>query len=314
MKTTLLFVSVLIAATFTASAQYNNDNLKMTTNEQSVERYTFEKLRIYPIRANDAFREAHRSIGDYTNLKEAIEGKDIKVSEVSESGTVNTLMAENTSTDSIYIMAGEVVKGGKQDRVIAQDIIIAPGETVNLSAFCVERGRWSHKGSGGNFDGYFNVSSKAVRKAAVLDKNQGKVWEDVAKTTASNQATSGSGTYTELANSKEYQDELKDYIKKFESAWNADSKVIGVVAVTGNEVIGCDLFATHDLFVNAYNNLLHSYITEAITNGKEVAMNHNNVQKYLDDFLADESKQDEALEGKGMIYKHGKSKLHLSKF
>ena len=42
-------------------------------------------------------------------------------------------------------MAGEVVKGGKQDRVIAQDVVLAPGETIDLNAFCVEKNRWVTK-------------------------------------------------------------------------------------------------------------------------------------------------------------------------
>ncbi len=60
-------------------------------------------------------------------------------------GSVNTLFAKNNSQDTIFIMAGEVVKGGKQDRVIAQDVVIAPGESLNLSAFCVEQNRWTTK-------------------------------------------------------------------------------------------------------------------------------------------------------------------------
>ncbi len=314
MKITTGITALLLGISLVTQAQYNLDNLKMDATEATVEANSFSKLRIYPILANEVFREAHRTVGDYTGLKEAIEKKEIKVSEISEGGTVNTLYAENMSNDTIYIMAGEVVTGGKQDRVIAQDVIIAPNDSVNLAAFCVERGRWSHKSTGSNFEGYFNVSSKEVRKAAVMDNDQSKVWEKVGETTAGNSAGSSTSTYSALENSEEYQKELKSYLDKFKSSFDKNAQVVGVVAVTGDEVIGCDIFATHDLFVNAFNNLLHSYITEAVTNGNSVSIKHDKVQKYLDQFLADESKQEENLKGKGKMFKSGKRKIHCSSF
>lgn len=318
MKTKLLIVACLFIS-FTGFAQFNSINLKLTTNDYSVERYTYEKLRIYPIRANDEFRNVFKDVGKFSNLEDAINKDELEVTEIDASGTVNKLFAENNSTDTVYIMAGEVVKGGKQDRIIGQDVVIAPGEKVNLAAFCVEHGRWTKgksKGANGNdkFDGYFNVSSKEVRKAAVVDKNQGRVWEKVAETTAGNDVSSGTSTYTALGNSKEYKEVVEKYMKRFKSAWDADGKVVGVVAVSGDKVIGTDIFATHDLFVNSYNNLLHSYTTDAMTNGKEVTITNKEVQAYLDQFLADEAEQEKSLEGKGSMFKHKNRKLHLAAF
>jgi hypothetical protein len=313
MKTTFLFIAGLMLSTATW-AQYNNDNLSVAYNHFSVSSFTFENLRIYPVHANEVFLNANEGLGEYTNLKDAIEKREIKVSEVSENGTVNTLFAENASQDSIYVMAGEIVKGGKQDRVIAQDFVIAPGEKVNVGAFCVEQGRWHTKSTGTNFEGYFNVSSKAVRKAALVDKNQQEVWKEVAVTTGENEAESSTGAYTALEQSADYQKQLQAYLKKFSSAFDNVPTVIGVVAVTGDQVIGCDLFANHHLFQDAYNNLLHSYVTEAVTKGKKVTVSEKKVQAYMDAFLADESKQEEELKKDGSMFKHGGKTLRMSKF
>lgn len=318
MKTHLLIAAFLILS-FSGFAQYNSENLGLTTNEYSVERYTFENLRIYPIRANDVFRDFHKSVGTFNNLQSAILADDVDVTESSASGTVNTLFAENKSEDTLYIMAGEVVKGGKQDRVIGQDMVIAPGEKVNLAAFCVEQGRWtqsSSKGKNGNdkFDGYFNTSSREIRKAAIVDKSQGEVWNKVAEITAGNNVRSRTSAYTALDGDKDYKETIDKYMKEFKSAWDADNKVVGVVAVTGGKVIGADIFATHNLFVNSYNSLLHSYITDAMTNGKAVTITSEEVQKYLDRFLADEAEQEKALKGNGSMFKHKKRKLHMAAF
>src|SRR5207244_234905 len=67
---------------------------------------------------------------------------------VHETGEVNELAVENTSPDSeVFIQFGDVVKGGRQDRIIANDIIIPPssGKTPVVS-FCVEPGRWTQRG------------------------------------------------------------------------------------------------------------------------------------------------------------------------
>ncbi len=155
-----------------------------------------------------------------TNSQRQIQTQNISQNQISGGigGTVNKLIAKNTSSDTIFIMAGEVVKGGKQDRVIAKDIVLSPGQEVDLSAFCVEKNRWSTKENNkGQFTGYYNVSSMDIRKVVTEDANQSKVWSTVDEHTKSNKASSSTSTYTNLENSKEYQDKIKGYMKKFEN-------------------------------------------------------------------------------------------------
>ena len=59
-------------------------------------------------------------------------------------GDVNRLVLKNSSSKPLYLMPGEIIVGGKQDRTIAQETIIAPGpKLVPIDVFCVEHGRWS---------------------------------------------------------------------------------------------------------------------------------------------------------------------------
>ena len=167
---------VLLFISFFCNAQYNSANLKIisTGGEDDPANFnlsfSYDNLRLYPIIANDTFLAEHNNIGDFTLLKDAIEKDKILITETGArlqperefnnqseqgspqnnqiiqnnsisggnvSGSVNTLIAKNISTDTIFIMAGEVVKGGKQDRVIGKDVVIPPGKEINLSAFCV---------------------------------------------------------------------------------------------------------------------------------------------------------------------------------
>ena len=108
MKKYLLSLLVVLSSNL-VFGQFNSTNLKAEYGSENV--YTYGNLRLYPVRANDVFLALHDNIGDYTILAEAVEKKKIVVTEVSNSGTVNTLFAENLSSDSIYVMAGEIVKG-----------------------------------------------------------------------------------------------------------------------------------------------------------------------------------------------------------
>lgn len=291
----------------TISAQMNSKNLKISNSKKN----SYKNLQLIPIKANNAYKKAYQNIGKYDNLKKAIESGKI---EINDSGNVNTLIAINNSNVNVYIIAGEVVKGGKQDRLVAEDVIIAPGEKKNIPAFCVEQNRWQQKETGNNFNGYYNVSSKKVRQAALIDKDQRKVWTNVAETTQKNAASSSTGTYAELAKSKTYTKNLDSYLKYFKSKFTNDASIVGVIAVSGDKIIGCDIFATHDLFKNAYPGLLHSYITEAITNGDKPTLSNAEVSKYYQNFMKVEAEQEKKLQGKGTVFRHKNKKLHLTSF
>ena len=357
-KPTLLFI--ICFTSFIINAQYNSDNLKILKTDQQENNnlnFSYEKLRLYPIVANDAFFNEHKEIGEFTLLKDAIDQKKILITETGASsqneretapirevntereanhqtesynvqnqqinqgsniggdvsGRVNTLIANNISTDTIFIMAGEVVKGGKQDRVIAQDVVLAPGEKIDLNAFCVEKNRWVTKNENqGAFTGYYNVTSMDIRKTVTEEKNQSEVWKKVDKHTSKNKASSATSTYTNLENSEDYQKDIKNYMDKFNNLFDANNKVIGFIAVTGDEIIGCDLFATHELFISSYENLIHSYIGHAITNGSKISISSEKVYTYLNNILKDENKQEEKIEKNGTLYKWKNKKLHIT--
>jgi hypothetical protein len=78
-------------------------------------------------------------------LQEALAKGAVKVH---ETGSVNELTVENAGKDEVYVQAGDIVKGGQQDRVLSVDLLLPPrsGE-VSIAAFCVEHGRWTARGN-----------------------------------------------------------------------------------------------------------------------------------------------------------------------
>src|SRR5678815_3760794 len=75
-------------------------------------------------------------------LDEAMAQKQVRIQEVAD-GTVNSLTFENRAAHPVFVMAGEVILGGKQDRIIGRNTVIPANTTQEVPVYCVEHGRWT---------------------------------------------------------------------------------------------------------------------------------------------------------------------------
>jgi hypothetical protein len=112
------------------------------------------------------------------------EGIEKKKAIVHETGMVNQLLVENVSTDeTLLLQAGDIVKGGSQDRVFARDKLVPPKSgRVPVEVFCVESGRWHRRGV--ESDVVFSASSmqvpsNALKLAVRKEASQHGVWSEV---------------------------------------------------------------------------------------------------------------------------------------
>src|SRR5215813_14851863 len=116
-------------------------------------------------------------------LQEAMKRKLVVVR---ETGDVNRLTIQNRSSQDVFVQAGDIVKGGQQDRVLALDLIVPPKSgRIPIDAFCVEQGRWSRRGNEAvtAFSASNNaLASKDLKIAAKARRSQGEVWANVSKT------------------------------------------------------------------------------------------------------------------------------------
>jgi len=205
--------------------------------------------------------------------------------------SVNQLVLLNRSKRPLLLLAGELVSGGKQDRVIAKDRIVAPrGEPLPLDVFCVEHGRWS---AGAQFTAAKTIVHPSVREQAAVEQKQADVWASVtAGTTAKNEAAGMAGaaparvpsaaiseavtveaptqSYAKIYESRRVApsvdalvDEVQRRFRK-ETAGLKGERVVGVVIAYGGEVAWSDIFASGELFEQYWSKLLRSYAVEAV--------------------------------------------------
>jgi len=107
------------------------------------------------------------------------DGRAVIIPQYSTGASVNQLVLINRSKRPLLLLAGELVSGGKQDRIVGKDRIIAPeSDPVDLSVFCVEHGRWTETSDKFGTIGHL-MAQPSVRKQAMQEKDQQKVWTAV---------------------------------------------------------------------------------------------------------------------------------------
>jgi len=216
---------------------------------------THEHLAIYPV-----FRKTSIDIEDYITLDEAQKSKVIVITE-RESGSVPVVVIRNTGRKPIYIMAGEIIIGGKQDRMISFDVLIPSGKEVEVTVRCVEHGRWHGKSA--EFKSGAAVGGKGVRSALQF-KDQQDVWNEVSRACEKAEVTSSSGTYNAILSSEEVERKIQSYLNAMEKGLN-DDDIVGMIMALNGEVICVDIFANPKFFSKVKEKLLKAYVLDAIS-------------------------------------------------
>src|SRR5262249_31482569 len=87
---------------------------------------------------------------------------------VVEGATNETVVAENKdATRSVLVLAGDVLAGGRQDRVARQDVLVAPGERTSIPTYGCGK---SHPSSTKTFRHSDGVAPLEQRALAAADR------------------------------------------------------------------------------------------------------------------------------------------------
>jgi hypothetical protein len=262
---------------------------------------TYENISVFPVVASygqdtSAFLtlEAGLASGDVVvrerGSEEMVRGRDgrpVYLPQTTTGASVNQLVLVNRSKRPLLLLAGELVSGGKQDRIIGKDRIVPVGAPpLPLDVFCVEHGRWT---GSSQFAAALTIVHPSVRERAAVDQAQTEVWDAVRSgTTAAKPAaapparmtlsdiqgaiaTNGrTEAYEKIYQSTAVGVSIDDFVaeiqRRFASATSGlkGERVVGVVVAYGGEVAWSDIFASGDLFDHYWHKLLRSYAVEAL--------------------------------------------------
>ena len=230
--------------------------------------YTHDNLTIFLIHGDDQKKGWH-----FVTLDEALKHKMVVVHETKN---VNQLAIENVSNTDVFVQAGDIVRGGQQDRTIAFDMIVPPKSgKVPLGAFCVESGRWRQRGKEGHlsFGSSTNqLASNALKLAARKGASQKEVWDNVSKAQmdlkknlkGEVQAAESKSSLELTLEHKKVMEAVNACILKLECSPKCKEDVIGYAVVINGKVNNADVYASNRLFTKLWPKLLKASAVEAL--------------------------------------------------
>jgi len=258
------------------------------------EPFTYKNLTMFLIHGADA-----SSNKDLITLEEALKMKVFKVYETED---VNELIVENISSKfDVFIQSGDIVKGGKQDRVLAISVIISRNSgKVSIEAFCVEAERWSGRGNESRKE-FSSSEERVVSKELKMATNgigsgsgmgsgsgggggggtgdgngrgsQAKVWTEVANAqknisanvTVDVTANSSASSLQLALENKKLVKERESFANSFSNLAKGKTDVIGYAFAINGKINSADIYVSNHLFAKLWPKMLKAAVVEAIS-------------------------------------------------
>ncbi|QSQ24149.1 hypothetical protein JY651_04015 [Pyxidicoccus parkwayensis] len=198
---------------------------------------------------------------DYTVLEEAQAAKKVAIRELDSGGTVGALRVHNQDTRPLYLVGGELLLGGKQDRMVGSDVVVDAGERQRVPVFCVEQGRWN--GQSLAFQPGLAVAHPDLRRAALFSE-QGAVWGEVARKSQVSGVSSPTGTYRRVFQDAALRQRIGQYLDEIQTQLPRDERMAGLAVAINGELEVVDVFDSPKLYSKLERKLLASYVLAAL--------------------------------------------------
>lgn len=192
----------------------------------------------------------------YLTLAEATKLGVVEIIETPGQEQVNSLEVRNKSDLPILLFAGELLLGGKQDRIVAKDSIVPSHERRDVPVFCVEHGRWN---GSPQFAPANTLVNNAVRTTAVFAKSQQMVWDSVAGVNQQTRATPATGTIRGTLDDPKVRDASERLFTRLDSRFLPGPKTVGVICWMNGKIQSADVYANAALFKASKAKLFRSY-------------------------------------------------------
>ncbi|QNA45131.1 ARPP-1 family domain-containing protein [Lacibacter sediminis] len=264
----------------------------------------FRNLKLVPIKRIEQSKDRDYVSPNSISLKVGMAKGSVKLKERGNYmlDNINVLLIENNSGKDLVIKSGEIVMGGRQDRVFARDTILETGKQHLVPVYCIEENRWSEKEKKFFYRGTTGSGLQTIIDTA---QNQTKVWDEIRRLLKQNNQT-GSSSYAALLNNKKIADTSQQYIRYFLQALRSkDSSIVGIIASTGHKILGADVFISTSLFYQTLPGLLEKYCTEAVLTGTAASANHSRESVYTNEMLSPQTQNSFlSKKGKRFFYKN----------
>jgi len=223
-----------------------------------------EALTVFPLFDGGAAKEEV----DYLLSDEAVATGTVVVEEVSESGSVPTLLVTNKGKRKVLFLEGEELRGAKQNRVLNTSVLVGAGKKTTIPVSCVEQGRWRFRSRQFAPSGTSSSSklrkrlketvSMSLRLGQGHRSDQGSVWSEVTR-----QMSSLGSTSETMAMADTY-DTFRARIEEFRKHLGYPTGASGLAVAIGPEVVALDVFDKPATCQKVWDRLLTGFVMDAL--------------------------------------------------
>ena len=215
----------------------------------------YKNMLVFPIRY-----EGLQAPGNWETMDKAVEAGHLRIVEKAQA-QVSEVQMENVGDATVFLMSGEIIKGGQQTRVIRQDTVIEPKQRASVPVFCVEPHRWTGKRE---FEGSRNLAPASVRSAIQGGAGQSEVWERAAERSNALNAPNATGNLDESLNSEQAQRDFSEAHKALGHFSPPETIGIAIADARTGRVVGLEVFGRRDLFENLQDKLVEGYAVDLV--------------------------------------------------
>lgn len=277
--------------------------------------YRVQNLTVIPL----CFKTQAKDVPDFITLDEALRAKTVTAREINQghSAVVGRIVVENKSNQPLFLMPGEVLLGGRQDRTIAAATVIPPhSKPTEVEVYCVEQQRWNRREQSESAallraladardklpadeirelaksadEGYFIATagtlSRSARKVVARRRGQNRVWNEVGEINVRNQAESRAGSFVANFADPEVARQVESFVTTFRDKITQEKCAVGVLVAVNGKPVAADIFATPALFQKFWPKLLQGYALDAVVNDSSENPNPPCTKEAINVFLS----------------------------
>ena len=303
MKNYISTFFLIISISISVDAQYTYQTVEVLYDSA----WSFKNLQLIPIRF-----KVSRGASDmgFITLSDAMLSKKAEIRELPEKigSHKGAITITNKGNVPIVVQSGELLSGGKQDRVLSKTTII-PAKTKKevLTTYCVEEGRWSRKSKPFKHGGTGDVE---LRKAIVMRKSQATIWKEIERQYQVRENTSKTWSYLELSlDSSRWNPEYQQYFKK--KLEESKGGFAGFLFITGNSILSVELFDNSNLTNVLFETMLASYVNSIGQKPDPPMVNTDRQKTFLDNVLTSREAQQNLIKKHGGSYRYENKTLHV---
>ncbi len=221
----------------------------------------------------------HQPALEYVLAAKAMADKTLVVEEVSREGSVPTLLVTNHLEKPVLILEGDLLIGGKQNRLSNSSVLIPKKTKMPLPVSCVEHGRWHHKSPrpestrpeatqtesthpeafAPSLDCIAAPVHRELKRAKLSQQPvsvQMKVWDSIENVQQARAYCSETSDHEELLQIS--RSELEDFLE----STHCPDDAVGVAVVVGEDSYALDLFDQAATCRHYWKMKIHSSLME----------------------------------------------------